>query len=150
MQGPRGINTSKKMVNMLTGGEGEKAEWKEEGEEPDGEDKPPEVPTPEFARDGEQMIPMSEVLSMVRAYTLNKGGGKGGCQKGGKGKGGGFDGNCSHCGKYGHRMRECWKKDEEMNAYRKGKMQGWRQKRLARWRREGRRMANQRQGKRPV
>ena len=62
---------------------------------------------------------------------------KGGGKKGnGKGKGGGgrFEGNCSHCGLYGHRMNQCWKKDEEMNAWRaqqgkgdgkgKGKSQG--------------------------
>ena len=43
-----------------------------------------------------------------------------GQRKGGKGKGR-FDGNCSHCGAYGHRLRECYKKDKEMDAMRAGK-----------------------------
>ena len=40
-------------------------------------------------------------------------------------KGGGnsnkFDGECGHCGKYGHRVRECWVRDKEMEAIRNGK-----------------------------
>ena len=42
-----------------------------------------------------------------------KGKGKG---KGGPGKGGGkmFEGTCNHCGIYGHRIADCWKKDEAM------------------------------------
>ena len=36
----------------------------------------------------------------------------------GKGK---FEGNCHHCGKFGHRINQCWEKDKEMNALRKGK-----------------------------
>ena len=46
-------------------------------------------------------------------------------QKGVKGKGKGkgkFQGNCHHCGKYGHRVNECWAKDQEMKG--KGKGQG--------------------------
>ena len=37
--------------------------------------------------------------------------------KGGKGeKGKGFQGNCHYCGKYGHRLNECWVKDQDMKA----------------------------------
>ena len=53
-----------------------------------------------------------KVFSMVKGAMKGKG-------KGGKGKGR-FEGNCSHCGMYGHKMNQCWKKDEEMNAWRKG------------------------------
>jgi len=62
------------------------------------------------------------VMSIMRNYggAGDKGGGKGGQ---GKGR---FDGNCSHCGKYGHRLRECWEKDKAMEEYRasKGKSKG--------------------------
>ena len=53
---------------------------------------------------------MEQLLSFVKGY---KGGGKGGK---GKGK---FDGNCHHCGVYGHRIGDCWKKDQEVKG--KGK-----------------------------
>ena len=55
-----------------------------------------------------------EILSFVKGW---KGKGKG------KGKGK-FEGNCNHCGKFGHRVRECWQKDQEMEALRKGGFQG--------------------------
>ena len=45
-----------------------------------------------------------------------KGGGKGS-----KGGGGEFEGNCNHCGKRGHRLRDCWEKDKEMQQKGKGK-----------------------------
>ena len=49
-------------------------------------------------------------------------GNKGGGNKGkGKGK---FEGNCHHCGIRGHTASQCWKKDEEMNAYRASKGKG--------------------------
>ncbi len=49
-------------------------------------------------------------------YAL-KGVGKGG-------KGGRFEGYCHHCGKYGHRVNQCWSKDEEMEQLRKGGKSG--------------------------
>ena len=42
-------------------------------------------------------------------------------QKGGKGKGG-YQGNCLHCGAWGHCLNECRKKDADMKG--KGKGQG--------------------------
>lgn len=57
-----------------------------------------------------------QVLSMQR-----KGGGKGGKGGGNGGGKGRFDGTCSHCGVYGHRLRDCWKKDKEMEEYRASK-----------------------------
>jgi len=41
-------------------------------------------------------------------------------QRKGDGKGKGFKGNCHHCGKPGHRISECWHKDEEMRQKGKG------------------------------
>jgi hypothetical protein len=60
----------------------------------------------------------------VAIYAL-KGGGKGGFRKGGLGKGApaaaakgaagaGFQGNCNHCGIWGHRKNECRKLDKEL------------------------------------
>ena len=59
---------------------------------------------------------------------LGKGSGKGGKGgKGPKGKGGkgAFQGECYHCGAYGHRVSECHKKTAEMKG--KGKGQGFQQ-----------------------
>ena len=59
--------------------------------------------------------------------SLVKGKGKGKGKDGGKGYGGGknnpqrFDGNCHHCGVYGHRIANCWKKDQEVENKGKGK-----------------------------
>ena len=52
---------------------------------------------------------------------FGKDGGKSG--KGGKdsAKGGAFDGSCNHCGRYGHRKRDCRTLDAEMEQYRAGK-----------------------------
>ena len=88
---------------------------------------------------------LEELLYAVMAYGKGKGKGKGskGGQyqyqwqpspgggkgdgkgaKGGKGKGGGakggtyFEGNCNHCGAYGHRLRDCRQKDAEMRQFR--------------------------------
>ena len=47
----------------------------------------------------------------LMAVRANKGG------EGGKGeKGKGFQGNCNYCGKSGHRLNECWVKDQDMKA----------------------------------
>ena len=62
---------------------------------------------------------VNHVLSVLKGH---KGKGKS------KGKSGKFDGNCSHCGVYGHRMSQCWKKDQEMEQWRKGKGKGDHQK----------------------
>ena len=62
--------------------------------------------------------PWKEVYSMIKGFK----GGKGG--KDGRGKGGKFDGECSHCGMYGHRLRDCYKKDREMQAWRAGSGKG--------------------------
>jgi hypothetical protein len=53
-------------------------------------------------------------------FSMMKGMFKGGAKGGGKGKGGTFNGNCNHCGKFGHRASECYQKDKDMNEYRKG------------------------------
>ena len=52
------------------------------------------------------------------------GGGKGGSGKGGRGgssapKGSKFDGFCNHCGKYGHKVVDCWQKQEASNTGKK-------------------------------
>ena len=54
---------------------------------------------------------LDQIERELMALKANKGG-KGG--KGGKGKG--FQGNCNYCGKYGHRLNECWVKDQDMKA----------------------------------
>ena len=56
------------------------------------------------------------VFSMIQKHYNNKGKGKG--QKGAGGKG--FQGNCSHCGEFGHKLIQCPKKDKEMDAWRRG------------------------------
>lgn len=53
----------------------------------------------------------SELDEAEKELYAMKGGGKG------KGK---FDGNCNHCGKYGHRASNCWQKDKEMAEWRGG------------------------------
>ena len=68
---------------------------------------------------GDTAIHAAQALSMVK-------GGKG--YNKGKGKSWGnkeqFQGNCSHCGKWGHRLNECRIKDREMEQWRKGKSTG--------------------------
>ena len=51
-----------------------------------------------------------------------KAGPKGGVNGDGGGKGGTpkFEGTCNHCGKYGHRLRDCFWKTEEMRKKRSG------------------------------
>jgi len=87
---------------------------KDQGEKEQGEDAGGKGDEAEEAGEG---TAMEYLFSIVKGM---KGKGKGG--KGGKG--GKFDGTCSHCGVYGHRLRECWKKDKEMEEYRKGKGKG--------------------------
>jgi len=60
---------------------------------------------------------------LLKLVNMIKGKGKG---KGGGGKGQGkFEGNCSYCGVYGHRLNQCWKKDKDMAEARgKGKGKG--------------------------
>ena len=74
-------------------------------------------------KNGETGDMMKDLLSFVRGIKGDKGKGKGGKSPG---KGQRFDGTCSHCGVYGHRLRECWKKDKEMQEWRgqKGKGKG--------------------------
>ena len=55
---------------------------------------------------------LDQIERELMALKANKGG-KGG--KGGRG-GKGFQGNCNYCGKYGHRLNECWVKDQDMKA----------------------------------
>ena len=52
-------------------------------------------------------------------FVKGKGNGKGGNK--GKGKGEFFEGNCDFCGSYGHRARDCRKKDRYREDLRKGK-----------------------------
>ena len=107
------INVMKKQLAWLRGDEGA---WPEEPKQEDAE--------PVAAHDGgrgvqpedqcgacDEMSAMKDCLSEL--CSLAKGKGKGGF--GGKGK---FEGNCSFCGVYGHRMNQCWKKDKEMEALR--------------------------------
>jgi len=69
--------------------------------------------------EGDQANAIAELFSFVKGRMQGKGGGDGG--KGGSGK---FEGNCSHCGKYGHRQRECWEKDRIMNEWRQSQGKG--------------------------
>ena len=91
-------------------------------QEPDARDQPTEEKN--YEEEHWQCPPCGQedsggnpLLSMLN-NTLNSLKG----QKGGKsfGKGKGFQGNCSHCGKYGHMKKDCRILDAEMNAYRAG------------------------------
>ena len=98
------LSVEQYLAAMMTG-EGT-GEWEEKDENPENECFPCESVTKE------------QLMSFVKGQM-----GKGG--KGGKGKDGGgkgkFDGLCHHCGIYGHRINQCWKKDKEME---KGKSKG--------------------------
>jgi len=85
----------------------------DEGQEDQGGVPPP----PEKPEGGDEEDPRTKELYTFMMKNAYQGGQRKG---GGKGKGG-FDGNCSHCGAYGHRLRECFKKDREMDAMRAGK-----------------------------
>ena len=101
-------NTSKGPVSLDLWEEWDEKEWEEKGENPENECPPCENMTKE------------QLLSFVKGWKGGKdGGGKGkGKEGGGKGK---FDGTCYHCGMYGHRIGQCWKKDKEVE---KGKSKG--------------------------
>ena len=75
----------------------------------DSHDHEQETTTEEWWNNLSEEEQKKELLTFV-----TKGKGKG------KGVGGGFPGNCDHCGKYGHRMRDCRIKDAEMAAWRAG------------------------------
>ena len=60
------------------------------------------------------------LLNQLFSFVKGGKGGKGFGGKGKKGGGGKFEGNCHHCGKPGHMIRDCWQKDEEMAAKGKG------------------------------
>ena len=61
----------------------------------------------------ENANPLMNTLNSLNSMLKGKGG------KGyGKGKGKGFQGNCNHCGKFGHTKRECRVLDAEMAAIR--------------------------------
>ena len=117
---PMEVDLMSKMVAMLKGDESKESERTEEGGEEEEcgvcGDHEPEGPTEK----------LHEIMSFMNKFNGkgdgNKGGAKGGWN--GNGKGGKFDGYCSHCGLYGHRLRECWKKDKEMEEWRKGKGKG--------------------------
>ena len=64
---------------------------------------------------------MREMMSFMRKGGKGKGGKKGGKGFGSKGGKGKFEGDCSYCGKYGRRKRDCWELDKVMSEYRKGK-----------------------------
>ena len=68
----------------------------------------------------------NQLFSFIKGMK-GKGGGKGFGGKGGGGKNGGgkngggkFGGNCNYCGKYGHRVADCWKKDQDMGKGKDG------------------------------
>ena len=55
---------------------------------------------------------MEETCTEAGLYAF---GGKGGKGQKGKGKGG-VEGIGNYCGMYGHRLNQCWKKDQEMKG----------------------------------
>ena len=84
--------------------------------------------------ESEEESPNDKAIEEVEAqlYALKGGGGKSGGGKGNKGgqwsKGGTltlkFDGICHHCQKWGHRVRDCWSKDREMEQIRNSGVKG--------------------------
>ena len=58
---------------------------------------------------------------MYALQTHGRKGGKAGGKGGRGGKGTFFDGECHHCGKYGHRLNQCRAKDAEMKEGKGGK-----------------------------
>ena len=76
------------------------------------------------AKAWDEMDDESRKAQYQELFAMAKGKGKG---KGVAGALGQFQGECNHCGKWGHRVRDCWKKDEEMAAIRggQGASKGW-------------------------
>jgi len=107
------LDTAKKIFAVMAG---EDYDGKEDGEE-QGEQCKVEGCLPCGGQVDDGGDELSKVIKSLEILSL-KGGGKGG--KGGK-TGKYFEGECSHCGKYGHRLRDCWVKDKEMEEYRGSK-----------------------------
>ena len=104
--GPVMEDAAKKLLALMT-----EQEEPETDNQADGGDE---------CRDCQEESQLNQLMSFIKG-SWGKGGGKGGKGDGGKGKGGGkFNGYCHHCGGYGHRINECYKKDREMEAFRKG------------------------------
>jgi len=110
------VDYFKKMLANINGPEGNDGDAGEEGSAKETEEKEDEGGCEPCGGTDEEKV-MNQLFSMMKGLK----GGKGG--KGGAGKGR-FEGNCSHCGVYGHRLRECWKKDREMEDYRAQKGKG--------------------------
>jgi len=101
---------AKKVLNaMIDGGESPAADESKEKNGDDGEEEEPVCPP---CGESSGTDALSQIFSMMKGRF----GGKGG-DDGGKGNQK-FKGNCSGCGKYGHRVRDCWHADG------KGKGQG--------------------------
>lgn len=84
------------------------------GHEGGGEDEP-EIEYEDF-----QKLPLELQEQKFNELMAFRGKGK----AGGKGGSSPFAGNCGHCGKYGHRMRDCRILDKVMSDYRAGKGNG--------------------------
>ena len=112
--GPVGLDTEgikKTLANLWSGGEGHQ-EAEEEDEEECGV----------CGGKGQGQESQDEAIGQLLSFVKGMKGGKGGKGKGGQG-GGKFEGNCHHCGVFGHRIAECWKKDQDV-AKGKGKGKG--------------------------
>ena len=120
---------TKKIVASLTGdwqhqGEQEQAQGCHDGNADTG--KGSEECQPCGEGNGELNF-MNQIMTAVKGQLGGKGFGKyGGQWQGGKNGGGKgqFQGNCSHCGVWGHVKRNCRKLDREMEEYRAGKGKG--------------------------
>ena len=118
---PMEVDYAKKVMAMLAGegdhGEEDNVQGRDDEGDGDGVDGGVENQCQPCGDRGGPSI-LQDLFSFVKGMKGkgNKGGGKGG-----KGR---FEGNCSHCGVYGHRMNQCWKKDKEMDEWRNGKGKG--------------------------
>ena len=91
---------SKTLATLMEGNEGEEDNYGDES-----------YLCKETNENDENTSVMEQLLSFMKGH---KGGGKGG-------KGKGFEGTCHHCGLYGHRIAQCFKKDQDMKGKGKGK-----------------------------
>ena len=101
------MHMMKSMLASMSGYGGDSEEWPEEKEE----DKC------EPCGQADDATFENQLCSFFNRFKGGKDGGKGGGQKGGKtgGKvGAKIEGTCHFCGKPGHKISECWAKDEEM------------------------------------